>query len=221
MGAFSVPQSELIGLTWDCVSNLGDSSKTRLTIRQTFLPNPPRIEKRTKNKKNRRFPLPRAYVLALREWKTTWEEPEQEWAKDQIFVRKGKRGRVTGYSAQRIDEDWKAILRAYIEKDGPRDDYDEKWYFRMHFTRHLATSIMTNAGVPPAVSREIIGHGGDEMHRHYTHLTGVEGQHAVDTLARELGIPEPPPRTKPSKPSKANPDADTPPGPTKNAPESP
>ncbi|HKB89648.1 MAG TPA: tyrosine-type recombinase/integrase, partial [Opitutaceae bacterium] len=39
-----------------------------------------------------------------------------------------------------------------------------------HSLRHTATSLLKNAGVSEAVTRDIIGHESAEISRHYTHI---------------------------------------------------
>lgn len=197
-------RGEICGLTWGDVSNLGDASKTKLRVQSQFYERPNRISPITKSGRSREIPLPRPYVLALREWKSMWQEPAQEWAKGQIFARPNpQRGGANGLTAQRLYKVWGDALRAYVEKGGEREDYQEKWYFSPHKVRHISASMMSDLGVPIGTAMAILGHSSEEMTRWYTHAGSDAKRDAVRDLASKLDILE------------------SPPGPTKNAPESP
>jgi integrase len=56
-----------------------------------------------------------------------------------------------------------------------------------HSLRHTATSLLKNAGVSEAVTRDIIGHDSEQMSRHYTHIEDAAKREALDKLPDLLG----------------------------------
>lgn len=211
-------RNELLGLEWDDVAGLAGRNP-RLTARNQYHPRPASITRGLKGgAPERSFPLPSLYANALREWQTTWSTPTTPWAEKQIFARQLANGKWAGTTASALNEAWKDKLTAYINKDGVRPDFQD-FYFTPHGVRHLTASYMIREGVPIPVVQDILGHSNSEMTRYYTHTTTDSKREAINAVGAGLGSMKP--RKRSSKSSKANPDADTPPGPTKNAPESP
>lgn len=55
-----------------------------------------------------------------------------------------------------------------------------------HCLRHTATSLLKNAGVSEAITRDIIGHESAEISRHYTHVDSTSKRDAIAKLPNLL-----------------------------------
>jgi integrase len=51
-----------------------------------------------------------------------------------------------------------------------------------HSLRHTATSLMSNAGISPAIVQDVIGHDSPEMSAHYTHIEEEAKRRAVESM---------------------------------------
>ena len=262
-------RGEVCGMKWRNVEGLDITARPTLVIRSVYRPRPHRIDDGTKNDVVRRIPLTPLYVYALLEWREYWQEPSDEWAKDQIFVKFTAKDGVVGFKGARLGRDWRALLRLYLEERRGRAITDAEFdaeYFRPHAVRGITASLLRASGVSLEDAKVHLGHLTDEMTSHYTspmyepglRVTGVIDAgvagagitvDAVDPSMRYMdstGLPtdiredlpplghvrpgrhgehhqeSPLPDDDPwMKALTTNPDADTPPGPTKNAPESP
>lgn len=200
-------RNELLGITWDDVVGL-NGRNPKIVIQNQYRPSPSRIEPGTKGKKPRDVPLPAPHVKALKEWKKQWTKPRNKWAENQVFTRKTAKGDVVGFTPSKMNPWWTRLLTEYININGVRSDFDD-YYFSPHKVRHISASWMGSIGVPMPVAQEILGHSTAEMTRWYTQATSQAKRDAVKELGQKFNG------------GTANPDADSSPGPTKNAPESP
>ena len=51
-----------------------------------------------------------------------------------------------------------------------------------HSLRHMATSLLKNAGVSEAVARDVIERDSEQISRHYTHIEASAKREALDRL---------------------------------------
>ena len=57
---------------------------------------------------------------------------------------------------------------------------------RARHSRHTATSLLKNAGVPESVAMDIIGHDSEAISRHYTHVETAAKRKALQKLPNLL-----------------------------------
>jgi integrase len=56
-----------------------------------------------------------------------------------------------------------------------------------HALRHTATSLMKNAGIPPAIVMDLIGHDSAAVSAHYTHIEEAAKRRAIESLPDVTG----------------------------------
>jgi integrase len=173
--------AEICGLEWNSVTNLNDATHTSITIDRQFIgTGHAHIEKdRTKNHEARTIPLPKELTQALREWKKIWNEPSEQWSKDQIFLRRRKDGKLHGRSTNDLRDDWREILRDYCH-DKSDTEFQNDYYFRPHYSRHISASLLSEVLPQTAVS-DLLGHLDANITKNiYTHIRSSEKRQGIE-----------------------------------------
>lgn len=176
-------RAELLGLEWSCVKNIEKKGKAYLVVRQQLMgPETGKgwhIQPRTKTGEIRNVPLPEIMRLALIAQRAKRRQATEEWASDLIFLT--PKGRWTDYNTHR--NEWEEILSAYINKSRsePRK-LDESEYFRPHVARRLCTNLLSEAGIPLEVAKNILGHKNIKMTEYYNSRTAAQGRSAANAI---------------------------------------
>lgn len=194
----SLRQSERIGLTWDCFSNLEGKDKTRPTrveIRQQLWRNPNTgallIKPETKTLAgNRIVPLDPRVAAVLREHRKRqkrlaelpgWNPPPG--MEQLVFTHDDGRP----ISHQRDNKRWHALFAKHINRGRKPGEKDYMEPMRQHALRHIGISMMVGEGQPIEVVRTLAGHADEATTRAiYTHLSWVQGQDAIRSLTSSI-----------------------------------
>ncbi|MCI1637239.1 MAG: site-specific integrase [Bifidobacterium crudilactis] len=183
-------RAEVLGLTWDCVTNLDRKNHAILTIQQELMRHETNsgltgwyIAGRTKNNQKRTILLPERWRKALIEEKHKNRIGKNEWNKNLIFLT--PRGACINYDKH--GQQWKKILTTYYNKDKkiPAPLPDE-YYWRPHDNRHIAASIMIESGMPLHTVQDLLGHLDSAMTDYYTHSTKESKNEAMTSLDNKL-----------------------------------
>lgn len=176
-------QSERLGLTWGSFSNLTSRDKTKLktvAIKQQLERNGEtgqlELKQETKTANGRRvLPLTERYVhllLVHREQQKLWKS-SPEWKplpglEDLVFTMPDGRP----ISHQRDNKRWRALLEKY---NFP--------YLRAHSMRHIAVTMMVEAGIDMEMVGGIVGHGSEQITRSvYSHVSPKARIGAMESL---------------------------------------
>lgn len=176
-------RAELLGLTWDCIKNLEKKNKAYILVKQQLMgPETGQgwhIEPRTKTGQTRTVPLPEIMRRALIEQKTKRREAVEPWARDLVFLT--PKGRWIDYNTHR--NKWEEVLSGYINKNRkePRA-LDETEYFRPHVARRLCTNLLSEAGIPLEVAKDILGHKTVGMTEYYNSRTRAQSRSAAQAI---------------------------------------
>lgn len=177
-------RSELLGLEWTNILNLTRKDKAVLIVDQQLKRHETHeaqtgyyLDRTTKTGKERKIYLPETYRKALLDHKkhqtTHGRTGTGEWSK--LVLTKNNKN----LTYRDLQELWTATWRDYF---GPK--YDE-YYFRIHYVRHIAGSIILEAtGGNIQVVQEILGHSQALMSLHYSHTmedTRKKGTKALET----------------------------------------
>lgn len=184
-------QSEVLGLTWDCVTNLTRKNHAVITIKQELMRHEKSISglqgwyiaDRTKNTHERTILLPERWRKALMEEKAKNRQGKNLWNRNLIFLT--PRGGCIYYELH--SRQWHDILTAYYNTDKPvpvplPDDY----YFTPHTARHVCASIMIDNGMPITTVQEILGQLDAVITKSYIHTTTESKTKAVASLSDTL-----------------------------------
>ena len=194
----SLRQSERLGLTWDCFTNLAGRDKkhpTRMEIKQQLWRNPDTgdllLKPDTKTAAGTRIvPLDPRVAAVLREHHKRqmrlrqlpgWNPPKG--MDNLVFTHEDGRP----VSHQRDNKRWHALFERHINpKHKPGSEkYVEP--LRGHALRHIGISMMVGDGQPIEVVRMLAGHADEAVTRAvYTHLSWVQGTDAVRSLASSI-----------------------------------
>ena len=180
---------ELCGLQWKDVKHIDNSSRATLIIGSTFVPTGhAHIEEgRTKNHETRGIPLRGDFLKAIRSWKKLWKEPAEEWARDQIFTTRRKDGSWHGTAENDFRDQWRELLRWYANIDTRRtapiseEEFQESFYFRPHFSRHISASVLAETQPISTVS-SMLGHLDPKITEIYIQTRNAAKVKAVEAL---------------------------------------
>lgn len=178
-------RAELLGLEWkNSVKNIGKKDGAYLLIKQQlgfitgqgFF-----IKPHTKNMKERKVYLPESFRKALiihkKEQAENGTGGKGEFS-DLVFTSSNSCVSYNGYSTL-----WRGAWKEYLG-----DRYSEL-YFRPHYVRHIAGSILlakTNGNL--AIVQDILGHSDAVMALHYSHQMEETRQGAAKALASGLKV---------------------------------
>jgi integrase len=186
-------RSELLGLTWDCVTNLNKANKAVLTIKQELMRHEVNsgqkgwyIAERTKNQNNRSIPLPERWRKALIEEKHKNRQGCNLWNRDLIFLT--ERGHCINYNEH--SRRWKKILTSYYNKNHPGDvkSLPDDYYWRPHDNRHICASVLIEMGIPITTVQNILGHLDSAMTLYYSHTSEESKKDALTRLNNTLDL---------------------------------
>ncbi|WP_141014220.1 tyrosine-type recombinase/integrase [Nocardioides sambongensis] len=179
-------RSEILGLEWNCITNLHRKGKAHIIVKQQLKRHEDGsgwyIYPATKNRKDRIVPLPERWRLALVAQKEKQRAATEEWAKDLVFLT--PHGRRTDYNTHA--NAWTRVLTAYVNKKQPDEPINPDFYWRPHASRHITASLLFDQGVALEVVQDILGHSDTAITLYYTHLTRAKKQAAVQAL--EAGL---------------------------------
>lgn len=178
---------EARGLTWESVKNLNNKRGTPLIIVQSqlgYTNGELKLIPATKTGIPRTVVLNAAAVEALKAWKkiqtgykrrTTWKP--REGMEDLIFTND------TGKPLRQQDDDaqWNALL------EQAQKNYKTKITWTMLYNRHIAVSLMRDAGIPASLVAAIMGHTIAVEDEHYYQSQISEQSKAINTLNRFIG----------------------------------
>lgn len=195
-------RGELLGLEWSCFNNLERKGKASFVVKQQLHRSKGGgwfIHPETKNKKKRSIPVPELWRKALLEQKRKDYRASEEWASNLVFLRPPVEGattsRWTDYNT--YNRIWHETLSAYVNhrrKIKQPLTEEEKW--RPHAQRHVAASLLFDAGVPLEVAQALLGHSDQAMTAYYTHL--LRSKKTEATLALEAALGDTPRSKKPT-----------------------
>jgi integrase len=162
--------SEVIGLTWDCISQLNAKGKASITVKQQLARHVKEVEgitgyylkDITKNKKKRTIPLPEPWRKALIEEKRKNRKGFQgEWSTNLVFLKpSGRHWLRQGFSTE-----WHRILKEYTaDSNAPAAVKD----WRVYFIRHTAVSLLTR-DASSALTADIVGNSAEITESIYRH----------------------------------------------------
>lgn len=191
-------QSERLGLTFDCFTNLNGYDKkrpTRMEIKQQLWRNPNTgeltIKADTKTEAGTRIvPLDPRVASVLRAHQKRQMRLRQLPGWDPLpgmenLVFTHENGRPISH--QRDNKRWHALFQKHINgryKSGD-DKYTEP--LRGHALRHLGISMMVGEGQPIEVVRMLAGHSDEAITRAvYTHLSWIQGKDAISSLTSSI-----------------------------------
>lgn len=175
-------RAELLGLEWSCVHNLDSRNKAYIEVKQQLMRDEDTgkwtIERRTKNRKPRKVPLPEMMRLALRDAKKSRIETQEEWANDLVFLTdNGKHVTYNQYA-----KDWNDALTNYLKENAQ----DPTYRFRPHAMRRLTVNFLLDAGQPIQAVRRILGHQTIDMTEYYHSVTQASQRTAVEALEEAI-----------------------------------
>lgn len=175
-------RAELLGLEWSNFSQLDKKGKATLVVEQQlkrktgngwYLDRGINGKSGTKNRKSRTIPIPELWRVALLEEKEKGRVAKEEWASDLVFLLPpddAGKSRWIDYKAHQ--DRWEEILTAYVNhRKQVKEPIDPTYYWRPHANRHIAASLLFDAGVQLEVAQEILGHSDKAITQYYTHLT--------------------------------------------------
>ena len=181
--------SELLGLTWDCVSNLNNNKQSNLTIHQQLAKHHKAesgltgdyIKPRTKTGETRVIPLTKLWKDALLEQQAKQRKATKPGLENLIWVN-DKGHHITQRALGTV---WRNMLNDYINHNRKdKKPLTETEYFRPHAVRHITVSLMSQQGIPIETVQKITGHTDKEMTLYYRHISRTETQNATDTLGK-------------------------------------
>lgn len=188
--ALGLRRGELLGLTWDQITNLNDPKRCLITIDRQLYRETGKgyyLRPETKGKKDRHIPCPAIWREMLLEQKAKNLNAKAEGiSKDLVFL--GSDGQFIKYD--KYYAAWRQVLTDYIKKEGTEEDkqlgVDD--YFRPHFMRKISVSLAHRIGIPERIVMEIVGHNSEEVHHIYTILSREEKTEAVESLGEALKV---------------------------------
>ena len=174
-------KAELLGLTWNSVSNLSKAGKATLTIKQqlkryetheeqTGWYIAPYTKGTNEQPKNRTIYLPETYRKMLLEIKRAQDKQPKtgEWFDDLIFKHNNKH--MTYNNLEKI---WNDSWREYL-----KDKYEEQ-RFRIHYVRHICASLLSAQGMSIETIQDVLGHSDAAISLHYRQQMREQRQQAT------------------------------------------
>jgi len=213
--AFGMRRSELLGLSWKDINKLTRANDATMVVRRQLArhekedPDDGWYLKQTKNKKERVIYLPELWRKALLQRQRMNIEPSSELPEelhDLVFLRDDGRN-FTWNDLYRI---YYEILNAYLTKGGPTKipkgkeaEIKEKNAITPHRLRHVAASLLFEAGIPIETVQDFLGHSTSIMSLYYRHQTRQGRIEAATALGDKL-IPNSSTRTTTRKTTRAS-----------------
>lgn len=186
-------RSELLGMTWDNISNLNSSKTTNLTINQQLGRYTPEEDNRrgyyinptTKNHKDRKLPLPKLWKEALQNQKAKGRVCKQKGFENAVWVTPN--GKHITYELYR--EIWQTFLYNYVNKNREhKEALKPNETFRPHLMRHIAVSIMAEQRIPLETIQQVVGHLDQGTTLYYRKIRQFEKEQATNTLTKGYQI---------------------------------
>lgn len=176
-------KAELLGLTWDCFSSLERKNSASVVIKQQLKSRKDHgwhLYKYTKNKEQRWIELPESIRIELLRrknknvavhYKDRKELTNLIWWKDGGHI----------FTGNDYSNSWNEVLSSYT-----------RTYFRPHYNRHIASSLLHRAGYSLDQAAKILGHKDSTITREvYTHLTKEQGRSAMEDAYTILNPDQP------------------------------
>lgn len=185
-------RGEILGLEWNCVTQLTKKNHASVVIRQQFAYHNGAfcIVPRTKTGKSRAIPLPEDIRKHLLKKKRTRPEAKRPEFNDLICLKSN------GYTINpnRFAEHWRKLQDRYYEaKETPKE---KRKYWRAHYNRHITASLLAKQGTSLNTAAELLGHTDTATTaRIYTKTDSEQKRDAVRRLTEK-----PVAKTKKSRP---------------------
>lgn len=181
-------KAEMLGFTWNCVSNLHKVDKATITVMQQLKRYEVHEEKtgwyiapytkgRGEETKTRTVYLPETYRKMLVKLKREQDKQPKigAWYEDLIFQYKGKHCNYNN-----LEHIWNSEWQKYLG-----NQYESK-RFRIHYVRHIAASLMSAQGITIETIQDVLGHSDAAISLHYRKQMREQRQAATLTIDHSI-----------------------------------